>query len=202
MKGSVQTYDLSHGNISELDWCVNPDLAYCLLVLHLRSFLSFSALVHAGDLYSPMSKLLGQNNNVAHIHKYSPSKMRSVQAELMSQIDSLMQKKDVGFPTVAFHTREDQVLVRDRVHKFHQLGATAKPPRSKLLAEGWSWKLIFYWCWCWKHPPCFLCAFQFINCIIKYSIRQYEYHPFSFLECILLWNYFKICIFKLLVIIK
>uniref|UniRef100_A0AAQ4PHE6 Copper type II ascorbate-dependent monooxygenase C-terminal domain-containing protein n=1 Tax=Gasterosteus aculeatus aculeatus TaxID=481459 RepID=A0AAQ4PHE6_GASAC len=86
-----------------------------------------------GDLYSLMSKLLGQNNNVAHIHKYSPSKMRSVQAELMSQIDSLMQKKDVGFPTVAFHTREDQVLVRDRVHKFHQLGATAKPPRSKLL---------------------------------------------------------------------
>ncbi|XP_077944468.1 peptidyl-glycine alpha-amidating monooxygenase isoform X2 [Gasterosteus aculeatus] len=98
-----------------------------------------------GDLYSLMSKLLGQNNNVAHIHKYSPSKMRSVQAELMSQIDSLMQKKDVGFPTVAFHTREDQVLVRDRVHKFHQLGATAKPPRSKLLAEDYHLEQIPTW---------------------------------------------------------
>ncbi|KAI3362550.1 hypothetical protein L3Q82_012256 [Scortum barcoo] len=84
-----------------------------------------------GDLYSLMSKLLGQNKDVVHSHNFSPSEMQRTQAELVAQIDSLMQKKD----PLAFQTREDPVLVRDRVHKFHQLEATAKSPRSKLLAE-------------------------------------------------------------------
>ncbi|XP_068429469.1 peptidyl-glycine alpha-amidating monooxygenase isoform X1 [Clinocottus analis] len=90
-----------------------------------------------GDLYSFMSRLLGQSKDVAHAHRYSPSKMQRAQAELVAQIDSLMQKKDLGFPSarLAFQTRVDHVLVRDKVHKFHQLEATAKPPRSKLLAE-------------------------------------------------------------------
>ncbi|KAM8827381.1 peptidyl-glycine alpha-amidating monooxygenase isoform 2-T2 [Spinachia spinachia] len=100
-----------------------------------------------GDLYSLMSELLGQNNDVAPIHKYNPSKMQSVHAGLMALIDSLMQDKDLGFPNapVAFHTRKDQVLVRDRVHKFHQLEATAKPPRSKLLAEDYHLEQISTW---------------------------------------------------------
>uniref|UniRef100_A0A7N8XD52 Peptidylglycine alpha-amidating monooxygenase n=1 Tax=Mastacembelus armatus TaxID=205130 RepID=A0A7N8XD52_9TELE len=91
-----------------------------------------------GDLYSLMSKLLGQNKDIVHIHTYNPHEMQRAQADLVAQIDSLMQKKDLVSPsaTLDFKTREDRVLVRDRVHKFHQLEATAKPPRSKLRAEG------------------------------------------------------------------
>ncbi|XP_042365870.1 peptidyl-glycine alpha-amidating monooxygenase isoform X1 [Plectropomus leopardus] len=102
-----------------------------------------------GDLYSLMSKLLGQSKDIVHIHKYNPSELQRAQADLVAQIDSLMQKKDLGSPSarLAFQTREDPVLVRDRVHKFHQLEATAKPPRSKLLAEGqdYHWEQVLVW---------------------------------------------------------
>lgn len=114
-------------------------LAFSLLVLYFQSFLSFCALVCAGDLYSVMSTLLGQSQDVAPVHKYNPSQTQRAQAELVAQIDSLIQKKDLGFPRLAFQTRVGHVLVRDRVHKFHQLEATTKSPRSKLLAEGGSW---------------------------------------------------------------
>ena len=85
-----------------------------------------------------MSKLLGQSKDIVEIHKYNPSKMQRAQAELVAQIDNLMKNKDLGSSSasLAFQTREDPVLVRDRVHKFHQLEAMAKPPRSKLLAKG------------------------------------------------------------------
>uniref|UniRef100_A0A8C9XZJ4 Peptidylglycine alpha-amidating monooxygenase n=1 Tax=Sander lucioperca TaxID=283035 RepID=A0A8C9XZJ4_SANLU len=86
-----------------------------------------------GDPYSLMSKLLDQSKDVVHIHKYKPSEMQKAQAwQLVAQIDSLMQHKHQGSPSarLAFQTREDPVLVRDRVHKFHQLDATAKPPRT------------------------------------------------------------------------
>uniref|UniRef100_A0AAQ5Z936 Peptidylglycine alpha-amidating monooxygenase n=1 Tax=Amphiprion ocellaris TaxID=80972 RepID=A0AAQ5Z936_AMPOC len=92
----------------------------------------------ACDLYSLVSELLGQSKDVVHVHRYNPSKLQRAQADLVAQIDSLMQKTDLGSPstTLAFQTREDPVLVRDRVHRFHQLEATTKLPRSKLLAEG------------------------------------------------------------------
>uniref|UniRef100_A0A8C9XYH9 Peptidylglycine alpha-amidating monooxygenase n=1 Tax=Sander lucioperca TaxID=283035 RepID=A0A8C9XYH9_SANLU len=96
------------------------------------------------DPYSLMSKLLDQSKDVVHIHKYKPSEMQKAQAwQLVAQIDSLMQHKHQGSPSarLAFQTREDPVLVRDRVHKFHQLDATAKPPRSKLLAKGQDYHL-------------------------------------------------------------
>ncbi|XP_074546066.1 peptidyl-glycine alpha-amidating monooxygenase isoform X1 [Halichoeres trimaculatus] len=89
-----------------------------------------------GDIFSLMSKLLGQSEDVVHVHKYTPREMHRAQAQLLAQIDSLMQLKDQDSPgtRLAFQTREDPVLVRDRVHRFHQL--TDKPPRSKLLTEG------------------------------------------------------------------
>ncbi|XP_035463743.2 peptidyl-glycine alpha-amidating monooxygenase B isoform X1 [Scophthalmus maximus] len=91
-----------------------------------------------GDLFSLMSKLLGQSQDIVHVHKFNPGEMQRAHAELVAQIDSLMQNKDLGSPSaaLAFHTREDPVLVRDRVHRFHQLEATAKPPRSQLVADG------------------------------------------------------------------
>ncbi|XP_076019708.1 peptidyl-glycine alpha-amidating monooxygenase isoform X3 [Genypterus blacodes] len=90
-----------------------------------------------GDFYSLLSKLLGNNKDVVHVHKYNPSKMQRAQADLDAQIDSITQNKDLGSPraSLTFPAREDPVLVRDRVHKFHQLEATARPLRSKLLTE-------------------------------------------------------------------
>lgn len=92
--------------------------------------------VCAGDLYSLISKLLDQSKDIAHIHKYNPSERAN--DELVTQINSLIQKKDLGLPSVnvAFKTREHPILMRDRVHKFHRLEATFKPPRSKQLVEG------------------------------------------------------------------
>uniref|UniRef100_A0A665TPB0 Peptidylglycine alpha-amidating monooxygenase n=1 Tax=Echeneis naucrates TaxID=173247 RepID=A0A665TPB0_ECHNA len=90
----------------------------------------------AGARYSQISKLLGHSKDITHIHKYSPNDMQQVQAELVAQIDNLMQKKKVGPPsaTLALPTREDPILIRDRVHRFQQLETTAKSPRSKQLA--------------------------------------------------------------------
>lgn len=115
-----------------------------LLVLYFPSSLSFS--VCAGDLFSLMSKLLGQSKDVVHFHKYNPSDMQRAKADLVALIDSLMPKKDSPSGILAFQTREDPVLVRDRVHKFHQLEAMAKPPRSKLLAEGQGGSLMLSFC--------------------------------------------------------
>uniref|UniRef100_A0A8C5HUB6 Peptidylglycine alpha-amidating monooxygenase n=1 Tax=Gouania willdenowi TaxID=441366 RepID=A0A8C5HUB6_GOUWI len=75
-------------------------------------------------MFSLMSQLLGQSEDLFNIHKYKPHKMQRSQAELMAQINSLIKKKDL-------QTEEDPILVRDRVHKFHQL-----PTRGKLVAEG------------------------------------------------------------------
>ncbi|KAF7642390.1 hypothetical protein LDENG_00258640 [Lucifuga dentata] len=90
-----------------------------------------------GDLYSLLSKLIGDSKDIVHIHKYNPGDMQRAQANLMAQIDSIMQKKDLGSPSagLTFPARDDPVLMRDRVHKFHQLEATARPPGSKLLPE-------------------------------------------------------------------
>nr|XP_046146537.1 peptidyl-glycine alpha-amidating monooxygenase B isoform X1 [Oncorhynchus gorbuscha]XP_046146538.1 peptidyl-glycine alpha-amidating monooxygenase B isoform X1 [Oncorhynchus gorbuscha] len=88
-----------------------------------------------GDFYSLLSKLLGESEDVVHVHKYTPGEAQSAQAKLVAQIDSIIQKKDLGWPSprLGFLDREDAILVRDRVHKFHQLEATARPPGSKLM---------------------------------------------------------------------
>uniref|UniRef100_H2TEM4 Peptidylglycine alpha-amidating monooxygenase n=1 Tax=Takifugu rubripes TaxID=31033 RepID=H2TEM4_TAKRU len=99
---------------------VSPDMMHAGHMMH-------SAHV-SGDLYSLISKLLGQSKDIDHIHKYRSN------TDLMAHSDSVIQKKDLGSPNakVVFHPS----LMRDRIHKFHQLEATAEPPRSKLLAEG------------------------------------------------------------------
>uniref|UniRef100_H3CNS3 Peptidylglycine alpha-amidating monooxygenase n=1 Tax=Tetraodon nigroviridis TaxID=99883 RepID=H3CNS3_TETNG len=80
----------------------------------------------AGDLYSLVSTLLGQSKGAAP--RLRPS------TDLMAHVDSLFQKKDLGSPKA--RTRDHPSLMRDRVHKFHQLQATAEPAPSKPLAEG------------------------------------------------------------------
>uniref|UniRef100_A0A8C1TAZ7 peptidylglycine monooxygenase n=1 Tax=Cyprinus carpio TaxID=7962 RepID=A0A8C1TAZ7_CYPCA len=84
-----------------------------------------------GDLYSLLSKLLGEREDVAHMHKYSPAEAARAQTRLMAEIDSIMQKKDLGWPRLGYKTKTDAILVRDRVHKFHQLESTVSPSRSR-----------------------------------------------------------------------
>uniref|UniRef100_A0AAV2IYR6 Peptidylglycine alpha-amidating monooxygenase n=1 Tax=Knipowitschia caucasica TaxID=637954 RepID=A0AAV2IYR6_KNICA len=96
-----------------------------------------------GDLYSLYSKLLGHSKNLGFFHKFSPSKMLRHQDELVAHIRNIMLSKELGSPSgkLIYRAREDPVLVRDRVHKFHQLEDIPKPLRSKLLAEGQDYHL-------------------------------------------------------------
>uniref|UniRef100_A0A671M1N5 Peptidyl-glycine alpha-amidating monooxygenase B-like n=1 Tax=Sinocyclocheilus anshuiensis TaxID=1608454 RepID=A0A671M1N5_9TELE len=84
-----------------------------------------------GDLYSLLSKLLGEREDVVHMHKYNPTEVARAQKRLMAEIDSIMQKKDLGWPRLGYKTKEDAILARDRVHKFHQLESTVSPSRSR-----------------------------------------------------------------------
>uniref|UniRef100_A0AAY5F2G2 Peptidylglycine alpha-amidating monooxygenase n=1 Tax=Electrophorus electricus TaxID=8005 RepID=A0AAY5F2G2_ELEEL len=81
-----------------------------------------------GDFYSLLSKLLGESDDIVRVHKYNPAE--AAQADLVAEIDSIMQKKGLGWPVpgLGYGQSEDTVLVRDRVHKFHQLEATVRPP--------------------------------------------------------------------------
>ncbi|MCJ8742622.1 hypothetical protein PDJAM_G00084280 [Pangasius djambal] len=83
-----------------------------------------------GDFYSLLSKLLGEREDIVHVHKYNPTEAH---ADLVAEIDSIMQKKDLGWrgPRLGYAHRDGAVLVRDRVHKFHQLESTVRPPGTK-----------------------------------------------------------------------
>lgn len=95
------------------------------------SSLSFPSIFpRAGDFYSLLSKLLGEREDIVHVHKYNPTEAH---ADLVAEIDSIMQKKDLGWrgPRLGYSHRDGAVLVRDRVHKFHQLESTVRPPGTK-----------------------------------------------------------------------
>ncbi|XP_026864792.2 peptidyl-glycine alpha-amidating monooxygenase B isoform X3 [Electrophorus electricus] len=70
----------------------------------------------------------GESDDIVRVHKYNPAE--AAQADLVAEIDSIMQKKGLGWPVpgLGYGQSEDTVLVRDRVHKFHQLEATVRPP--------------------------------------------------------------------------
>ncbi|XP_051539204.1 peptidyl-glycine alpha-amidating monooxygenase B-like isoform X1 [Myxocyprinus asiaticus] len=86
-----------------------------------------------GNFYSLLSKLLGEREDIVHVHKYNPEDAAHAQAHLVAEIDSIMQKKDLGWLRLGYKTKEDAVLVRDRVHKFHQLESTVSPSRSRIV---------------------------------------------------------------------
>uniref|UniRef100_A0A8C9VPP3 Peptidylglycine alpha-amidating monooxygenase n=1 Tax=Scleropages formosus TaxID=113540 RepID=A0A8C9VPP3_SCLFO len=88
-----------------------------------------------GDFYSLLSKLLGERQDIVHVHKYYPAKAERAQSDLMAEIDSIIQKKDLVWPSsrLDYSGREDAILMRDRIHKFHQLESTVMPPGSKIM---------------------------------------------------------------------
>ncbi|XP_062869685.1 peptidyl-glycine alpha-amidating monooxygenase B isoform X2 [Trichomycterus rosablanca] len=72
----------------------------------------------------------GEREDIVHVHKYNPVEAK---ADLVAEIDSIMQKKDLGWPAprLGYTNRGGAVLMRDRMHKFHQLESTVRPPGTQ-----------------------------------------------------------------------
>uniref|UniRef100_A0A2K5S125 Peptidylglycine alpha-amidating monooxygenase n=1 Tax=Cebus imitator TaxID=2715852 RepID=A0A2K5S125_CEBIM len=90
-----------------------------------------------GDFYSLLSKLLGEREDVVHVHKYNPTEKAESESDLVAEIANVVQKKDLGLSDAregAEHERGDAILVRDRIHKFHRLVSTLRPPESRVFS--------------------------------------------------------------------
>lgn len=122
-------YSTSTTSPSPLEWLSHFSIYTTIPLLSFRFSSSVSSC--AGDLYSLLSKLLGEREDHVRIHKYKPSEAARAQTLLLAEIDSIMQKKDLGRPRLGYKTNEDAILARDRVHKFHQLESTVSPWRSR-----------------------------------------------------------------------
>uniref|UniRef100_A0A8D0LR78 Peptidyl-glycine alpha-amidating monooxygenase n=1 Tax=Sus scrofa TaxID=9823 RepID=A0A8D0LR78_PIG len=90
-----------------------------------------------GDFYSLLSKLLGEREDVVHVHKYNPTEKAESESDLVAEIANVVQKKDLS-PSDAResteHERDNTILVRDRIHKFHRLVSTLRPAESRVLS--------------------------------------------------------------------
>ncbi|XP_010830271.1 PREDICTED: peptidyl-glycine alpha-amidating monooxygenase isoform X3 [Bison bison bison] len=90
-----------------------------------------------GDFYSLLSKLLGEREDVVHVHKYNPTEKAESESDLVAEIANVVQKKDLGRSDTresAEQERGNAILVRDRIHKFHRLVSTLRPAESRVLS--------------------------------------------------------------------
>ncbi|XP_069736519.1 peptidyl-glycine alpha-amidating monooxygenase isoform X4 [Phaenicophaeus curvirostris] len=81
-----------------------------------------------GDFYSLLSKLLGEREDM-HVHKHNPTE--KAESDLLAEIANVVQKKDLGREITYYDERDNAILVRDRIHKFHRLESTLRPPESR-----------------------------------------------------------------------
>ncbi|XP_032531112.1 peptidyl-glycine alpha-amidating monooxygenase isoform X12 [Chiroxiphia lanceolata] len=82
-----------------------------------------------GDFYSLLSKLLGEREDVVHMHKYKPTE--KAESDLVAEIANVVQKKDLAREITNHDERDDTILLRDRIHKFHRLESTLRPPENR-----------------------------------------------------------------------
>ncbi|XP_020023442.1 peptidyl-glycine alpha-amidating monooxygenase isoform X6 [Castor canadensis] len=91
-----------------------------------------------GDFYSLLSKLLGEREDVVHVHKYNPTEKAESESDLVAEIANVVQKKDLGRSDARQGAesgeRGNAILVRDRIHKFHRLESTLRPAESRVLS--------------------------------------------------------------------
>ncbi|OXB56841.1 hypothetical protein ASZ78_005753, partial [Callipepla squamata] len=80
------------------------------------------------DFYSLLSKLLGEREDVVHVHKQNPTE--KAESDLVAEIANVVQKKDLA-REITDHERDSTILVRDRIHKFHRLESTLRPPENR-----------------------------------------------------------------------
>ncbi|XP_012660079.1 peptidyl-glycine alpha-amidating monooxygenase isoform X2 [Otolemur garnettii] len=92
-----------------------------------------------GDFYSLLSKLLGEREDVVHVHRYNPTEKAEAEADLVAEIANVVQKKDLGRSDASEgagrEERGDGALVRDRIHKFHRLESTVRPAESRVFSQ-------------------------------------------------------------------
>uniref|UniRef100_A0A8C3SXZ2 Peptidylglycine alpha-amidating monooxygenase n=1 Tax=Chelydra serpentina TaxID=8475 RepID=A0A8C3SXZ2_CHESE len=86
-----------------------------------------------GDFYSLISKLLGEREDVVHVHKYNPTE--KAESDLVAEIANVVQKKDLGWfdarEVTNHNERANTSLARNRIHKFHRLESTLRPPENR-----------------------------------------------------------------------
>ncbi|KAM6226525.1 peptidyl-glycine alpha-amidating monooxygenase isoform 8-T10 [Spheniscus humboldti] len=82
-----------------------------------------------GDFYSLLSKLLGEREDVVRVHKHNPTE--KAESDLVAEIANVVQKKDLAREITNHDERDDTILVRDRIHKFHRLESTLRPPENR-----------------------------------------------------------------------
>uniref|UniRef100_A0A8C5TJ17 Peptidylglycine alpha-amidating monooxygenase n=1 Tax=Malurus cyaneus samueli TaxID=2593467 RepID=A0A8C5TJ17_9PASS len=82
-----------------------------------------------GGFYSLLSKLLAEREDVVHVHKHNPTE--KVESDLVAEIANVVQKKDLAREIANHDERDNTILVRDRIHKFHRLESTLRPPENR-----------------------------------------------------------------------
>ncbi|XP_041254048.1 peptidyl-glycine alpha-amidating monooxygenase isoform X3 [Onychostruthus taczanowskii] len=82
-----------------------------------------------GDFYSLLSKLLGEREDVVHMHKNNPTE--KAESDLVAEIANVVQKKDLAREIANHDERGNTILVRDRTQKFHRLESTMRPPENR-----------------------------------------------------------------------
>ncbi|KAG8505406.1 Peptidylglycine alpha-amidating monooxygenase [Galemys pyrenaicus] len=91
-----------------------------------------------GDFYSLLSKLLGEREDVVHVHKYNPTEKAESESDLVAEIANVVQKKDLGGSdareSAEHEERGNAILVRDRIHKFHRLESTLRPAENRVVS--------------------------------------------------------------------
>ncbi|RLV89222.1 hypothetical protein DV515_00014994 [Chloebia gouldiae] len=82
-----------------------------------------------GDFYSLLSKLLGEREDVVHVHKHNPTE--KAESDLVAEIANVVQKKDLAREITNHDERDNTIFVRDRTQKFHRLESTLRPPENR-----------------------------------------------------------------------
>uniref|UniRef100_A0A8C3XEW0 Peptidylglycine alpha-amidating monooxygenase n=1 Tax=Cyanoderma ruficeps TaxID=181631 RepID=A0A8C3XEW0_9PASS len=82
-----------------------------------------------GDFYSLLSKLLGEREDVVHVHNHNPTE--KAESDLVAEIANVVQKKDLAREIANHDERDNTILVKDRIQKFHRLESTLRPPENR-----------------------------------------------------------------------
>ncbi|XP_063277743.1 peptidyl-glycine alpha-amidating monooxygenase isoform X3 [Prinia subflava] len=82
-----------------------------------------------GDFYSLLSKLLGEREGIVHVHKHNPTE--KAESDLVAEIANVVQKKDLAREISNRDERDNTILVKDRIQKFHRLESTLRPPENR-----------------------------------------------------------------------
>lgn len=64
-----------------------------------------------------------------HVHKHNPTE--KAESDLVAEIANVVQKKDLAREIANHDERDNTILVKDRIQKFHRLESTSRPPENR-----------------------------------------------------------------------